>query len=169
MNKNTIILFSKGEADQWTGLPENLLIGDLSAVFGPPAHVCETVLGYYPATKYSFKIDKREEGLVAYERNGLIILIETMTLPSNELLNELPAPDAVLPDEILAEKAYAAEYVYSGIGLNLTVAKHFDKTVPDKIIRCRGVKKLNNPSEFDARYYKSFDDLTLLQDFKMHR
>lgn len=159
MDKDLIILFVQGNITNWKGLPKDLLIEDLITLFNNPLTTIEDSLGYYPAIKYGFAVDNNKETLIAYVRQKHVILIETKILPNQILLNQLPKPDVILPNEILIENAYAAEYIYCEKGLNLTIAKYFNKKLPDKIIRCRGFEKINNSNEFDGRYYKSFDDL----------
>ena len=160
MEKQSIIQFSQGNIANWAGLSKNLLIKELIELFGKPAEVVEDSLGYYPAERYDFTGDGLKEGLIAYVREQVVILIETKILPDSALLDQLPGPDIVLPHQILIPEGYAAEYVFGEKGLNLTVAKHFDKNIADGIVRCRGFEKLNSAGEFDARYYKSFEDIT---------
>jgi len=134
------------------------LLSDLTNFFGVPTGSDESVLGYYPAIKYSFPIGGRQDRLFVFVREGRIILIETKNLPDLAILRQLPQPGAVLPHEILVEGAYASELIFPEIGLNLTVARHFDKTKADTIVRCRGVKRMVDAAEFDTRYYKSFEN-----------
>jgi hypothetical protein len=156
MSRDPIILFSQGNVINWKGLPRDLSLQQLVDLFGSPSATAEETLGYYPALKYSFTVDNMEDGLTAFGREGKIILIETKRLPSADILKELPEPDMILPHEILVDNAYAPEYIFSIRGLNLTVAKHYDKSTPDKIVRCRAFERLSSPTEFNARYYKSF-------------
>ena len=156
IDKDSIILFSKGDVINWKGLPKDLSLAQLTELFGNPSATSEATLGYYPAVKYSFTVDNIEDGLTAFAREDKLILIETKRLPSADILTELTDPDLILPHEILVDNAYAAEYIFSTRGLNLTVAKHYDKSIADIIVRCRGFEKMSSPAEFDARYYKSF-------------
>lgn len=159
MDKSSIILFSQGEVTNWPGLPKDLLIEELIQLFGEPAKTSEETLGYYPALRYDFAAGNEGGDLTAYTREQNVVLIETKKLPGSDILNGLPEPDTILPHQILVDKAYAAEYVFCERGLNLTVAKHFDKSTPDKIVRCRGFEKINKIEEFDTRYYRSFENM----------
>jgi len=164
MDTNSIISFAHGKLDNWVGLPENFSVAELIEVVGTPNQITESELGYYPAVKYQFAVDETPDGLIAFVRQEIVILIETKKLPPPDILKLLPEPDASLPHEILVAKAYAAELIFSSIGLNLTIANHFDKTMPDSIVRCRGFKRMKTPADFDAGYYKSFDDTILWQN-----
>lgn len=140
----------------WKGLPKDLSVQHLTELLGNPSATSEETLGYYPAIKYSFTVDNIEGGLTAFAREEKIILVETKRLPPADVLKELPEPDMILPHEILVDNAYAAEYIFSVRGLNLTVAKHYDKSIADIIVRCRAFERMNSPAQFDARYYRSF-------------
>jgi hypothetical protein len=156
MTKDPIILFSQGDVINWKGLPKDLSVQQLTELLGNPSIKSDDTLGYYPAIKYSFTVDDIEGGLTAFAREDKVILIETKRLPPADVVKELPEPDLILPHEIFIDNAYAAEYIFSIRGLNLTIGKHYDKSIPDKIIRCRGFERMSSPAEFDARYYKSF-------------
>lgn len=157
MDKDSIVLFSEGDIINWKGLSKDLSIEELIRFFGDPSKKSEEILGYYPALKYDFTIGGNRD-LTAYAREQKVVLIETKNLPGANILNELPEPDAALSHEILLDEAYAAEYIFCERGLNLTVAKHFDETVPDKIVRCRGFERITRAEDFDARYYRSFEN-----------
>jgi len=161
MDKNSIVLFSRGEVANWKGLPPDFSREELMHLFGSPAKTQDTTLGYYPAERNDFAVDDEPGIFTAYVRHGKVVLIETKKLPQAGILHELPEPDAILPHEILVEKAYASEYIYCERGLNLTLAKHFDKQISDTIVRCRGFEKISKPEEFDTRYYKSFENSIL--------
>jgi hypothetical protein len=159
MDKETIILFAKGDISKWDGLPANLPAADLIKLFGNIIEApATTVLGYYPADRVVLMEESSFEKLIVFTREGIVVMIECLHLPDASILQQLPQPDEALPNEILINGAYPAEYIYSNIGLNLTVAKHFDNTIPDSIVRCRGFQRLNNAREFDTRYYRAFED-----------
>src|SRR5689334_7870736 len=142
MDTNSIISFTQGQLEKWNGLPDNFPVWELTKLTGAPHRITESELGYYPALKYEFAIGDYPDGLIAFVRQEMVILIETKKLPTPDILERLPDPDATLPHEILIEKAYAAELIFSSIGLNLTIAKHFDNSIPDAIVRCRGFKRM---------------------------
>lgn len=158
MDKEAIISFAKGDITTWNGLPAQLLPADLIMLFGQPVEAATTTLGYYPAERIVLAGDAGSETLVVFIRDGIVMMIEALQLPGVAALKQLPDPGAILPPEILVEGAYAAEYIYHNRGLALTVAKHFDQTIPDRIIRCRGFRQLNNATEFNANYYMAFED-----------
>ena len=152
--------FLDGDLGAWRGLPQ-LTATDLVALFGPPSRVEETTLGYYPATRHTFPAPVPSGGLAAYERDGRIVLIESLSAPAPDVLHALPAPTGTLPQEILLHDEYAHEYVYAAQGLVVTVAKASGDATDDRIVRYRGVRRLDRLEDFGPDYYKAFEDQIL--------
>lgn len=142
---------------RWKGLPPVTESG-LETLFGEPKERAESVLGYYPATRCLYRLPVSGQGLVAWLRDGEAVLVETLSQPSVTVLERLPAPSAVLAQEILVPDAYAHEYLYCTVGLVLTVCEPLSGEGPDRIVRCRGLRPLADPSDFGPEYYCAFEN-----------
>lgn len=159
MDKETKIKsFAAGDIQSWNGIPENFREDDLIELFGTVVETTNAELGYYPAKRILLADATGLRKLVAFLRDGVVILVESLVMPDAAVLEQLPVPDAVLPPEMLLPGAHPNEYIYCNRGLNLTVAKYADERIPDRIVRCRGVRQLGSSREFDARYYRAFED-----------
>lgn len=147
----------RGDLTRWKGLP-SVLTADFDALFGVAIEVEKGLLGHFPATRHVYTDSNTGAGLILWTREDLAVMVETLTLPPASILAELPAPSAVLPQEILVPDAYAHEYLYCATGLVLTVARALRHDAPDRIVRCRGIKPLSDLREFGQAYYQEFDD-----------
>jgi len=144
----------------WKGLPR--ITGEtLEAAFGAPAETEDTELGWYPAQRLRYVMNTASGGFNAYIRNNEVVLIETATAPSAAVLHDLGAPAAVMPNEVLADKAYVHEYLYCARGLVLSVAEPFNKEQPARIVRCRGIHPIDGPEQFGPELFMAFEDKTL--------
>lgn len=145
---------------QWSGLPQ-LTLDDMVRTLGTPQAQTVEHLGYYPCERYCFPLATPTGGLIAYTRQGNVVLVETVALPAPAIPAGLPEPCGQLPHELLIEGAYAHEYVYCEKGLVLTIARSLKNVEPDRLVRYRGVRRLANVSEFGPEYYKAFEDREL--------
>jgi hypothetical protein len=139
----------------WRGLPE-ASVEDFDALLGPPEERTEGTLGYYPATRCRYR-DKDGAGIILWARNDAAVMVEAMEAPPPSVLDDLPEPTIVLPQEILIPDAYAHEYLYCATGLVLTVAESLHGGA-DRIVRCRGVRPLTSARDFGPAYYMPFED-----------
>jgi hypothetical protein len=142
---------------RWRGLPPTT-VAALDALLGVPEESVDAVLGYYPANRRRYRDAATGEGLVAWARDGAVVMVETLAPPDVAVLAALPQPSAVLAHEILVPGAYAHEYLYTPTGLVLTVAEPLGGGGPKWIVRCRGVAPLASPEAFGPAYYRAFDD-----------
>jgi len=142
---------------RWGGLPD-ATVAQFDALFGPPDERIDTVLGVYPASRTRYRHDGAAKGLLMWAREGIAVMVQTVKPPDQAVLGELPEPDAVLAHEILVPVAYAHEYLYCATGLVLTVARAFRGGMPDRIVRCRGIKRLDRVEAFGPAYYQAFED-----------
>lgn len=146
----------------WTGLPD-AGSDDFDAAFGAPVG-CEAVtLGELPAERRHYEADGPGGGFFVYARDGDAVMIETQTPPPVGALAALGEPDATLPRELRLEDAYAHEYLWCARGLVLTVAVPLgglddeDDGVPERIVRCRGLRPLDRVGDFGPAYYRPLD------------
>ncbi|MEN8175527.1 MAG: hypothetical protein ABFS23_07175 [Pseudomonadota bacterium] len=143
----------------WRGLPE-ASVQDFDAIFGPPIERETADLGSYPAVRHLYRADDGT-GLVLWSRDKHAVMVEALRAPPLSVLDELPAPSAVLPREIRVPDAYAHEYLYCPIGLILTVTVPLEpagKEAPSGIVRCRGIKPLARVEDFGPAYYLPLED-----------
>jgi hypothetical protein len=147
----------RADPARWRGLPPTT-VAALDALLGAPEESLHGVLGYYPANRRRYRDAATGEGLVAWARDGAVVMVETLAPPDVAVLAALPQPAAVLEHEILVPSAYAHEYLYPETGLVLTVAEPLRGGGPKWIVRCRGVAALASPEAFGPAYYRAFDD-----------
>jgi hypothetical protein len=140
----------------WRGLPEASR-AEFDALFGPPRDEQEATLGDRPARRLEY-VDAESAGLIAWERAGRVVMIESTVRPPVSVIAELPAPSAVLAHEILIPGAYAHEYLYCPTGLVLTVSQSLERNGTERIVRLRGVAPLARVEDFGPAYYRPFDD-----------
>lgn len=144
----------------WKGLP--VITGEtLRSVFGKPARTENAELGWYPAQRLRYAMNTASGGFDAYIRDNEVLLLETVNVPPASVLQDLGAPTAVMPHEILVEKAYVHEYLYCARGLVLSVAEPFNKEQPARIVRCRGISPINGPEQFGPELFMAFEDKTV--------
>lgn len=144
----------------WKGLPL-VSIEIFSEAIGKPTEIEEAELGWYPAERYTFEVKSRSGGIAGYVRNGEVLLIEALKAPPLAAMKGLGEPTAILPHEILVQNTYVHEYLYCERGLVLSVAEPFQKELPLRIVRCRGIRPMRSPDEFGPEYYQSFEDKTV--------
>jgi hypothetical protein len=144
----------------WTGLPR-ITVETLNAAIGKPIGMEQAALGWYPADSYTFRVESPSGGLIAYARNGQVILIEGLIPPPLSAIEGLGDPTTILPHEILLQGTYVHEYIYCEKGLVLSVAEPFQKDQPIKIVRCRGIRPLSSPDEFGPEFYQAFEEKTV--------
>jgi hypothetical protein len=149
--------FLDGRLVAWLGLPE-VTVSEMAAALGPPNGVEAVTLGYYPAWRHEFQANSVSGGVRAYVRDGWVVLIESVAPQRAEVMQGLPEPNGILPQELLVSGHYAHEYVYCSRGLVVTVAKPLSSTGEDQIVRYRGVRQLGKVQEFGPDYYQAFDD-----------
>ena len=149
--------FLDGNLLLWKGLPRTT-VEIFSAAIGNPAKVEEAGLGWYPASRYTFELESASNGLAAYARGGDVILIEALAAPPLSAMHGLGDPTAILAHEILLQGTYVHEYLYCEKGLVLSVAEPFQKDLPIKVVRCRGVRPLSSLDEFGPEFYQAFED-----------
>ena len=143
----------------WRGLPL-LAVADLDRLFGRPSASEETGLGWYPAERRTYRLDRPSGGLDCYSRDGQVVLVETLVPPPSSVLGALGEPSGVKPHEILVEGAYVPEWVYAERGLVLSVAEPFSDPSDRRVVRCRGVRVLASADEFGPEYHLAFEDRT---------
>ena len=148
------------ELPEWTGLPR-LTLDEMARILGAPRSQAVQDLGYYPADRYVFPLATPTGGLIAYLREGHVVMVETVAPPRSSVPVGLPEPCGRLPHEFLVAGAYAHEFVYCEKGLVLTVACALDHSKPEWLIRYRGVRPLAHVREFGPEYYKAFEDRNL--------
>ena len=141
----------------WKGLPKTL-VETLTAVLGQAIKTEQAALGWYLADRYTFKVEEPARDLVAYARNGEVVLIQPFVPPPLSAMEPLGQPSAILPHEILSPDAYVHEYLYCQRGLVLSIAEPFQKGKPWDIVRVRGIRPLDNPNEFGPEFYRVFED-----------
>lgn len=149
--------FLEGDLIAWKGLPD-ISLETLSAALGKPAKEEESTLGWYPAVKYTYNIESPSRGIVAYVRNGKVVLVEARVPPPSSMIGELGDPTAIKPHEILHKNGYVYEYLYCDRGLVLSIVEPFKKERSMQIVRCRGIRLMNSPDEFGPQYYQPFED-----------
>lgn len=130
--------FIEGRLSEWPGLPR-LTIPALSGILGGASGGEIGTLGASPAKRYAFHVSSRNATLFAWERDAHVILVEISPPPGLAALDGLPAPTAILPQEIRIEGAYAHEYFFAERGLLLTIARPLEEGGEDRLARCRGV------------------------------
>lgn len=146
-----------GDLPGWRGLPP-ASVAEFDAVFGPPEDQREEPLGAWPAVRRTYR-DAQGRALMLWSREGAAVMLEAGTLPDVSQLAQLPAPDSVLPHEILLPGHYAHEYLYCRAGLVLTVAQPLREGTLH-IARCRGIAPLAAVQDFGPGYYLAFEDRT---------
>jgi hypothetical protein len=144
----------------WHGLPQ-LPVAALDAAFGAPERAEDARLGWYPARRRTYRLDRPSGGLDCYTREDHAVLIETLVAPPASALEQLSEPSAVKPHEILIDGAYVHEYVYAPRGLVLSVAEPMFSADASRIVRCRGVRPLPHPDDFGPEFYVPFEDQTV--------
>ena len=148
--------FVSGRLADWPGLPA-LSTAELQSLYGPPVDRRQVTLGAYPAWRLELAPTEEGRTLAAYERGGEIVLVEVEPPPGLSALAGLPEPTAILPQEIDVEGAYAHEYLYGERGLMVTVAQRLDRSAPDQIVRCRGIRPLPPSGRPGAELYMPLD------------
>jgi hypothetical protein len=143
----------------WHGL-DSLAVADLDAALGPPAESEDAYLGWYPAQRLTYRLDRPSGGLHCYARDGRAVLVETLVPPPPAVLGELGPPTATKPHEILVEDAYVPEWVYAPRGLVLSVAEPFGAPEDRRVVRCRGVRPLADADDFGPEFYLAFENRT---------
>jgi hypothetical protein len=143
----------------WRGLPP-LTVADLDRCLGPFAAAEEAQLGWYPADRRTYRLDRPSGGLDCFSRDGQVVLVETLEPPPSSVLEVLGPPSGVKPHEILVEGAYVPEWVYADRGLVLSVAEPFAAPDDRRVVRCRGVRVLASADEFGPEYHLAFEDRT---------
>lgn len=141
----------------WAGLPRTT-VETLSRAISQPIKMEQGSLGWYPAERYTFRVESPAGGLIAYARHAEVVLIEALVAPPFSVTQGLGEPTAILPHEILSPLAYVHEYLYCERGLVLSVAEPFQEGKPMKIVRARGIPRLHRASEFGPEFYQAFQD-----------
>jgi len=150
-----------GDLLAWRGLPR-LSADTLHAAFGKPKQAEESTLGWYPAQRYTYPVERPQSGLIAYLRDDEVILVETLTPPPLSAMSRLGEPSAIKPHEILREGSYVHEYLYCERGLVLSIAEPFEKGQAWQIVRCRGIQPIDDPRQFGPEFYLPFEDRSAL-------
>jgi hypothetical protein len=148
------------DLEAWTGLPR-LPLTALDAALGPPEHAEDAYLGWYPARRLTYELERPSGGLHVYVRDGHAVLVETIVPPPTTLLEQLGPPSAVKAHEILVDGAYVREFVYPERGLVLSVAEPFDAPDDKRIVRGRGLRPLSDAEEFGPEFYMRFEERTV--------
>jgi hypothetical protein len=143
----------------WRGLPD-LGVGDVDAALGPPETSEDAHLGWYPARRRTYRLDRPSGGLHCYSRDDRVVLVETLKAPPARVLEQLGPPSAAKPHEILVDGAYVPEWVYAARGLVLSVAEPFDAPAQRRVVRCRGVRPLASADDFGPEFYLAFQNQT---------
>jgi hypothetical protein len=141
----------------WRGLPP-LPLAAVDAALGLPQAREETHLGWYPAQRSTYIVDRPSGGLHAYSRDGTVVLVEAISAPSPSALATLGPPPAAKPHEILVDGAYVHEWIYAPQGLVLSVAEPFDAPADKRVVRVRGVRPLASGDDFGPDFYLAFED-----------
>ena len=152
--------FLAHQLGSWTGLPKSKL-ETLKAALGEPVKMEQAALGWKPAERYTFRVESPSGGLLAYTRQGEVVLIEALVPPPLSAMEGLGEPTAILPHEILSPGVYVHEYLYCERGLILGIGEPFRKEEPLNIVRVRGIRPLDSPSEFGPEFYQAFQDQTV--------
>lgn len=145
-----------GELARWDGLPR-VSVAELVALGGKPLARDSVKLGAYSAERLRFFSQEAQRALLAYARDEAVVMVELVPPPDIAVMTELGEPDAVLPQEMFLEDAYAHEYLYCARGLLLTVAQPFGAAAPNRLHRCRGIASLNDPGALGPELYTPLD------------
>jgi hypothetical protein len=145
-----------GDLAAWRGLPK-LRAAALVAALGEPVLREAAQLGWHPADRWVIQPAGVSGELVAFVRDGEVLMVEVAPPPSPDL-EALETPCAILPHEILREGAYVHEYLYCSRGLVLSVAEPFDQSLVRSIVRCRGIRPIEKPELFGPELYCAFED-----------
>ncbi len=149
---NTMLApFLAGDLARWQGLPA-VSPGELEAALGGAEERATVNLGAFPAERLRFALPA-DRTLLAYVRYGQVVMVEILPPGDFSAVAALPPPSAILPQEIAVEGAYAHEYLYAGQGLLLTVAEDLNHAVPDRLVRCRGIRPVSGPQELGPELY----------------
>ncbi|MGI8807231.1 MAG: hypothetical protein ACR2KK_05230 [Acidimicrobiales bacterium] len=147
-----------GDFDSFRGLPV-LSAAALDEVLCPPADRTEVQLGWYPATKATYRTTDPAGPVVAYVRGGGVVMIEAgRPRPAGDMLKALGEPSSILPNELLMPGAYVHEYVYGSRGLILSVAEPFEAGQPWQIIRSRAIVPLQAGRALGPELYRAAED-----------
>lgn len=144
----------------WKGLPL-LSVAAMDDAFGSPGAVEDDYLGWNPAQRRIYSFEAASGGLIAYARQGRIVMIETIHPPTLESLEGIEDPCVIKPHEIIVDGAYVGEHVYCKRGLVLSIAEPFEEGKPRWLVRCRGFEPINDPTEYGSDYHIAFEDRTV--------
>lgn len=151
-----------GELAGWRGLPA-ATVQDFDALFGPGTAPRKEALGAQPAQHRHYRDAAHGgQGLGLWSRDGVAVMVQPERLPPAAVLAALGTPERILAHEILVPGHYAHEYLYSAVGLVLTVAQPLsgDRDAL-RIVRCRGFAALADPGDFGPGHYLAFEDRTV--------
>jgi hypothetical protein len=143
----------------WHGLPP-LPAAAVDAAFGPPESSEDAHLGWYPARRSTYLLDRPCGGLHCYSREDHVVLVETIVAPSSSLIAALGPPSVAKRHEILVDGAYVHEWVYGERGLVLSVAEPFAAPDERRVVRCRGLRPLASDDDLGPEFYLAFEDRT---------
>jgi hypothetical protein len=149
--------FLRGELESWRGLPD-VSIQTITEALGPPEGPESVTLGWFRAERFEYRVESATGGMAAYARDGRVVLVESLVAPDISASNRLGEPCAVKPQEIVVPDAYVHEYLYCDRGLVLSIAEPFASGSPSRILRCRGIAVMAEPSGFGPDLYRAFED-----------
>lgn len=140
----------RGDPAAWNGLPP-LPADAFDSELGAPVKIDEADLGGSPAERRIY------EDVIAWSRDGAIVMVEiACDLPAS-ILAGLEAPCAALPNELVIPGGYAREQLYCTRGLVATIVKPHDGG-SERIVRLRGIAPIAGPEAFGAGLYQPFED-----------
>jgi hypothetical protein len=157
--RHTLTPFLSGHLQDWKGLPEVTTV-ELAELIGGPVSQSVARLGRAAAERVLFAPQDPRGDVAAYRRGGRVVLLEALHPVPAAVLDELPAPDAILPHEILDPGGYVHEYIYPARGLALSVLEPFVQGDARRIVRYRGFQLLPDVKAFQAEFYLPFEDQT---------
>jgi hypothetical protein len=152
--------FLEGELLLWRGLPA-ISAATLHDLWGEPSAREDTTLGWFPAQRITYPMELSSGGIAAYLRNNELVLIQGLVPPPAQILEGLGKPSAIKPREIVLPDAYVHEYLYCERGLVLSVAQTSKEGEALRIVRCRGIRPLEKPEQFDSKLYRSLENKIL--------